>query len=83
MQTNDRLEHVFVGEGLVQIHSVNSYSQMQSMELYEGRMFDIVFEDNREMFNIYDTKTAEKIKRTLHSLYSDIEKTKKENQLGQ
>jgi len=46
------------------------------MELYEGHMFDIVFEDNREMFHIYDTKTAEKVNRTLHSLYSDIEKSK-------
>ena len=82
MQENDRLERVFVGNGLVQISSVNSYAQMQSIELYEGRMLDIVFEDNREMLDIDDRSVAEKINKTIRGLYSDIEKTKKENQVS-
>ena len=45
-------------------------------------MFDIVFEDNRELFTIADTKTAEKMHRTLKSLVADIEKIKRENMAG-
>ena len=45
-------------------------------------MLDIVFEDNREMLDIDDRNVAEKINKTIRGLYSDIEKTKKENQVS-
>jgi len=80
MQDNERLSRVFHGSGLIQVCSVNSYAQMQSIELYENQMFDIVFEDDRELFTINDTKVADKIYRTIKSLHSDIEKVKRENQ---
>jgi hypothetical protein len=54
MEENERLKGVFVGDGLIQISSVNSYSYMRSIELHENRMFDIVFEDNRELLTIND-----------------------------
>jgi len=46
-------------------------------------MFDIVFEDNRELFVINDTKVAEKIKKTLDSLHNDVKKVKLETQTNQ
>lgn len=53
---------------------------MKSIELYENRMFDIVFEDNRELFTINDQKTAEAIKRMIKSLQSEAIKMKSETQ---
>ena len=46
-------------------------------------MFDIVFEDNREIFMIQDPKTAEKINRLMRSLQSDIEKAMRESTSSQ
>ena len=80
IEENERLRGIFVGESLIQISSVNSYSHMQSIELHENRMFDIVFEDNRELLTVNDQKTAETIYRTLKSLYSEIEKVRRESQ---
>ena len=40
MEADSRLERVFVGRGLTQISSVNSYSQMQSMDLHNEYYFD-------------------------------------------
>ena len=79
MEENERLRYTQSGNSLVQISSVNNYSFMQSIELYENRMFDIVFEDNRELFTINDQKTAEAIKRVIQSLHSEAVKARKEH----
>ena len=41
LEENARLRAVFVGDELIQVSSVNSYSQMKSIELYENQMLDI------------------------------------------
>lgn len=47
---------------LIQIYSVNDLCHMKKIELYEGRMLDIEFEDTREIIQINDLKDAEQMK---------------------
>ena len=51
---------------------------MLSIELHEGKLFDIVFEDNRELLEVSDKHLAETIYRTLKSVYGEVERALKE-----
>lgn len=53
---------------------------MKSIELYENQMFDIQFEDTREIITVNDTKAAEVIKHSIESLFNEAVKFKKESQ---
>lgn len=78
MEQTPRLKNVFVGDSLIQISSVNSYSQMLSIELHESKLFDIVFEDSRELLEVNDKHLAETIYRTVKSVYNEVERIRKE-----
>ena len=78
MEADSRLERVFVGRGLTQISSVNSYSQMQSLDLHNEYYFDCQFEDNREIFAVNDAKSAIVIKRTISNQFADVVKARRE-----
>ena len=51
---NHRLRDTVYQKKLIQIYSVNDICHMKRIELYEGRMLDIEFEDTREIIQIND-----------------------------
>ena len=75
---NSQLREIFDGQKLIQIYSVNSFSRLRKVELYEDRMLDIEFDDGRELLLINDKKAADAIVKQINSIVFEINKERQE-----
>ena len=78
VRNNNQLRDTVHGEAMIQIWSVNNLHQLKKIELYEGRMLDLEFEDSREILQINDTRSAESIRDQISRIHQDILEEKAE-----